>query len=155
MNTKITTAVVLAFVLYALYSWFSIPKYDGFDINVQQYQTVHPSPKPVSPTHVVAAGVRIHPRLLHHPRLHLSHPRSHMILRSNHMNQPTTLTALDILRDSMAPALNRMTRQERLNLESRVILTKRPWMHTRALGRNSLKMAGLSWKMVLWRMIRP
>jgi hypothetical protein len=56
MNTKITTAVVLAFVLYALYSWFSIPKYDGFDINVQQYQTVHPSPKPVSPTHVVAAG---------------------------------------------------------------------------------------------------
>lgn len=56
MNTKITTAVVLAFLLYALYSWFSIPKYDGFDINVQQYQAVVAPPKSVSPSIVVSAG---------------------------------------------------------------------------------------------------
>jgi len=55
MNTKITIAVVLAFLVYALYSWFSIPQYDGFDINVQQYQEVITPTKPVSPT-VVAGG---------------------------------------------------------------------------------------------------
>ena len=56
MNTKITTAVVLAFILYALYSWFSIPQYDGFDINSQQYQAVMPPPKPVAPAQVISAG---------------------------------------------------------------------------------------------------
>ena len=56
MNTKITTAGVLAFLLYALYSWFSIPQYDGFDINSQQYKTVVSPPKPVAPSVVVAAG---------------------------------------------------------------------------------------------------
>jgi hypothetical protein len=56
MNTKITTAVVLAFVLYALYSWFSIPQYDGFDINAQQYQAVLTKPKPVAQTQVISAG---------------------------------------------------------------------------------------------------
>ena len=33
MNTRITVAVVVAFLVYALYSWYSIPQYDGFDIN--------------------------------------------------------------------------------------------------------------------------
>ena len=56
MNTKITTAVVLAFLVYALYSWFSIPQYDGFDINSQQYQAVVAPPKPVAQSVVVAAG---------------------------------------------------------------------------------------------------
>jgi hypothetical protein len=56
MNTKITIAVVLAFLLYALYSWFSIPQYDGFDINSQKYEAVIAPPKPVSPTVMVAAG---------------------------------------------------------------------------------------------------
>jgi hypothetical protein len=56
MNTKITIAVVLAFLLYALYSWVSIPQYDGFDINSQKYQEFITPPKPVSPSVVVAAG---------------------------------------------------------------------------------------------------
>ena len=51
MNTKITVAVVLAFLAYAFYSWFSIPQYDGFDINSQKYQVVTP-PMP----HMVAGG---------------------------------------------------------------------------------------------------
>ena len=37
MNTRITLAVVVAFLVYALYSWYSIPQYDGFDINTQKY----------------------------------------------------------------------------------------------------------------------
>jgi len=36
MNTRITLAVVVAFLVYALYSWYSIPQYDGFDINTQK-----------------------------------------------------------------------------------------------------------------------
>ena len=56
MNTKITTAVVLAFLLYALYSWFSIPQYDGFDINSQKYQSFAAPPKPVAPSKVISAG---------------------------------------------------------------------------------------------------
>ena len=56
MNTKITIAVVLAFLLYALYSWFSIPQYDGFDINRQQYQAVAAPPRPVAPAQVISAG---------------------------------------------------------------------------------------------------
>jgi hypothetical protein len=32
MNHKITIAVVIAFLVYALYSWWSIPQYDGFDL---------------------------------------------------------------------------------------------------------------------------
>ena len=32
MNHKITISVILAFLLYALYSWVSIPQYDGFDV---------------------------------------------------------------------------------------------------------------------------
>lgn len=32
MNTRISVAVVVAFLVYALYSWYSIPQYDGFDI---------------------------------------------------------------------------------------------------------------------------
>ena len=53
MNTKITIAVVLAFLAYALYSWFSIPQYDGFDINSQKYEAVA-SVDPIVP--VVAGG---------------------------------------------------------------------------------------------------
>jgi hypothetical protein len=56
MNTKITTAVVLAFLLYALYSWISIPKYDGFDINSQQYSNVITIEKPVAPTKIISSG---------------------------------------------------------------------------------------------------
>lgn len=37
MNTRITLAVVVAFLVYAVYSWYSIPQYDGFDINIQKY----------------------------------------------------------------------------------------------------------------------
>ena len=36
MNTRITVAVVVAFLVYALYSWYSIPQYDGFDINMPE-----------------------------------------------------------------------------------------------------------------------
>lgn len=56
MNTKITIAVVLAFLLYALYSWISIPKYDGFDINSQQYSNVIPIEKPIAPTKTISSG---------------------------------------------------------------------------------------------------
>lgn len=30
---KITIAVVVAFLIYTFYSWYSIPQYDGFDIH--------------------------------------------------------------------------------------------------------------------------
>jgi hypothetical protein len=56
MNPKITTAVVIAFLLYALYAWFSIPKYDGFDINSQTYEEVMPVERPVAPPKIIAAG---------------------------------------------------------------------------------------------------
>jgi hypothetical protein len=49
MNPKITTAVVIAFLLYALYSWMSIPTYDGFDINSQAYEPVLPVERPIVP----------------------------------------------------------------------------------------------------------
>jgi hypothetical protein len=56
MNTKITIAVVVAFLIYSLYSWYSIPQYDGFDINQQKYENVMAPPKPVAPTEVISAG---------------------------------------------------------------------------------------------------
>jgi hypothetical protein len=57
MNPKITTAVVIAFLLYALYSWMSIPTYDGFDINSQTYETVLPVERPiVPPPKIIAPG---------------------------------------------------------------------------------------------------
>jgi hypothetical protein len=47
MNTRITVAVVVAFLVYALYSWYSIPQYDGFDINSQKYSQPNlPAPAP-------------------------------------------------------------------------------------------------------------
>ena len=54
MDTKITIAVVLAFLAYTLYSWYSIPKYDGFDINSQQYSKVEVLEKPVAPPIIIA-----------------------------------------------------------------------------------------------------
>jgi hypothetical protein len=49
MNTRITLAVVVAFLVYALYSWYSIPQYDGFDINTQKYSEpdLPPQPRPL------------------------------------------------------------------------------------------------------------
>jgi len=50
MNTRITVAVVVAFLVYALYSWYSIPQYDGFDINTQKYSEPNLSePQPQIP----------------------------------------------------------------------------------------------------------
>lgn len=45
MNTRVTLAVVVAFLVYALYSWYSIPQYDGFDINTQKYSEPNLSPQ--------------------------------------------------------------------------------------------------------------
>jgi len=59
MNTRITVAVVTAFVIYALYSWYSIPQYDGFDINSQKYSEPNlpaPVPLPVREPAPMAAG---------------------------------------------------------------------------------------------------
>lgn len=59
MNTRITVAVVTAFVIYALYSWYSIPQYDGFDINSQKYSEPKlpaPCPLPVREPAPMAAG---------------------------------------------------------------------------------------------------
>ena len=50
MNTRVTLAVVVAFLAYALYSWYSIPQYDGFDINTQKYSEPNlstPQPQPL------------------------------------------------------------------------------------------------------------
>ena len=49
MNTRITLAVVVAFLVYAFYSWYSIPQYDGFDINTQQYSEPNLSVPQASP----------------------------------------------------------------------------------------------------------
>lgn len=56
MNTKITLAVVVAFLVYSLYSWFSIPQIDGFDINSQQYSNVVVPYKSPAPTQVISAA---------------------------------------------------------------------------------------------------
>jgi hypothetical protein len=51
---KITIAVVAAFLIYSLYSWYSIPKYDGFDIN--ESVQVHAKPAPlVAPAPILVA----------------------------------------------------------------------------------------------------
>jgi hypothetical protein len=59
MNTRITVAVVIAFIAYAVYSWLSTPSYDGFDINRQQYKAytqAPPEPSPYAPRIVSPAG---------------------------------------------------------------------------------------------------
>ena len=56
MNPKITTAVVIAFLIYALYSWYSIPTYDGFDINSQNYETIMPVERPIAPPRIISSG---------------------------------------------------------------------------------------------------
>jgi hypothetical protein len=56
MNTRITVAVVVAFLVYALYSWYSIPQYDGFDINPQKYSEPIPAPTPVAEERTVTPG---------------------------------------------------------------------------------------------------
>ena len=49
MNHKITIAVVAAFLLYALYSWFSIPQYDGFDLKEPEAHAKADPPMPHLP----------------------------------------------------------------------------------------------------------
>jgi hypothetical protein len=50
MNTRITIAVVVAFLVYALYSWYSIPQYDGFDIrNETPSEPVMPQARIITP----------------------------------------------------------------------------------------------------------
>ena len=55
MNIRISLAIVIAFLLYAGYSWYTIPQYDGFDINPPELQNaLQPAIRtPPSPT---AAG---------------------------------------------------------------------------------------------------
>ena len=36
-NFKIAISVFIVFVAYGVYSWYSIPSYEGFDINSQNY----------------------------------------------------------------------------------------------------------------------
>jgi len=50
MNTRITIAVVVAFLAYALYSWYSIPQYDGFDIRKETLsEPVIPQERTITP----------------------------------------------------------------------------------------------------------
>jgi len=55
MNLRIAIAVVLVFIAYSIYSWYSIQS-DGFDINSQQYTEVIAPLRPVEKSSVVAAG---------------------------------------------------------------------------------------------------
>jgi len=55
MTLRIVIAVVIVFIAYSIYSWYSIQS-DGFDINSQQYSEVIAPLRPVAPTRVVAAG---------------------------------------------------------------------------------------------------
>jgi len=59
MNTRVTLAVVVAFLAYALYSWCSIPQYDGFDINTQKYSEPNlpiPQPSPKAEQRTITPG---------------------------------------------------------------------------------------------------
>jgi len=51
MNTRITLAVVAAFLVYAMYSWYSIPQYDGFDIKNEAHcsEPVMPQERIITP----------------------------------------------------------------------------------------------------------
>ena len=47
---KITIAVVVAFLIYSFYSWYSIPQYDGFDIHESVLPHAKAPPLEASPT---------------------------------------------------------------------------------------------------------
>jgi hypothetical protein len=46
MNIRISLAIVIAFLLYAGYSWYTIPQYDGFDINPPELEAPISTPPP-------------------------------------------------------------------------------------------------------------
>jgi hypothetical protein len=50
---KIAASVFIVFVAYGLYSWYSIPSYEGFDINSQNYSEFKAPPQP-TPSPLVA-----------------------------------------------------------------------------------------------------
>lgn len=58
MNGRIYTAVIVAFILFAIYSWYTTNQtYDGFDINSQSYEPANVYIPPTeAPERVIASG---------------------------------------------------------------------------------------------------
>lgn len=49
MNSRVASAIFIALVIYAIYSWISTPVSEGFDINSQNYST-YTAPVEITPS---------------------------------------------------------------------------------------------------------